>query len=317
MLTVADVWEDAGEILGDCNEVVRYRTISDAIELLANKGEWDPLRGYVDICCSGRYVTLPPEVETPIAVLIDGQPSLANDQLFHFHLNGPGADWNPCGFAWMDQGLWPTFQDLPGPRRIFAFSTDPADIGQTITIYGEDSAGSTLKETSPAQDGMVMPIQYGSSALTSVSVNRIRRIVKPVTAGRVKIASSDYSNATCNASGTLIADMQYWETVPQYRRIMLSQAARSVRVFFRRKTHRVGKQTDLIPLHSRFALVAMIQAVRAYRRDNIELGLTFEAQATRWLSEKEMVLQPPGGLPIQVDIRGGLYNSKTDDFGYD
>jgi hypothetical protein len=320
MLTVADIWPDANEILGDCDEVKVYRYVSDAIELLANKGEWDPLRGYVDICCSGRTVTLPTEVETPLAVLINGLPAVPNDALFAFHINGPGDTcdgWAPCQFTWMDQGLWPTYSDLPGPRKLWAVSTDVRDVGVSILIYGEDSTGSTLREDVPPIDGMLLPIQYGSSAMSPVAVNRILKVTKPVTKGRIKIYSSDYSNADCNNSGTIVSDMQYWETSPLYRRILLSQGARWARVYFRRATARVSKQTDLIPLHSRFGLVAMIQAINYYRKQQPDSGLMYESQAVRWMQEKEQALMPPGGFPIQVDVRGGLYNPATDDFGWD
>jgi len=112
--------------------------------------------------------------------------------------------------------------------------------------------------------------------------------------------------------------MQYWETVPQYRRIRLSRAARWARVYFRRKTGRVSKLTDLIPLNHRFALVTMCRAVQNYWQERIELGLANEAQAVRWMSEKESTLQPPGEFPIQVDIRAGLYDKHTDPFiGWD
>jgi hypothetical protein len=314
MLQVSDVWADARSIFGKCAEEQTYQWLSDAIDLLVTKGEWDPTRAYVDLCCPGQEVSLPSEVETPLAVLIDGQPSLAHDELFQFHLNGPGDNWHPCNYSWINQGTWPTFQDLPGPRRLWATSTSEADVGLSMTIYGEDSSGATLCESEPSQDGMLIPIQHGPAAL-SIPVNRITRIVKPRTAGRIKIFAVDYSNARCNPTGTLVADMQYWETTPQYRRIRLARPARAVRMLFRRRTFRVSKQTDLIPLHHRLALVVAMQAVKSYRDNRYDEGLTAEAQAVRWLNEKEATLIPPGGIPIQVNVAGGLTDGE--DYGND
>lgn len=64
MIFVSEIWDEAEEIFGHCNERKLLRWITDSVQLLANKGEVDPLVGYVDMCVDNNCVTLPREVES-------------------------------------------------------------------------------------------------------------------------------------------------------------------------------------------------------------------------------------------------------------
>lgn len=312
MLTVEDIWDDAKRIAGNCSDTGVYSAVSDAIEILANKGDWDPLVGYVDLCCAGRDLALPSEVLTPRAVWINGAPSLAHNEMFAFHLNGPGDEWSPVTFGWADAGTWPTYRDLPEPTFLYAASTDPTDAGLTITVRGFDQNGDQLREVD--RDGLLLPIQgTGSVVLTQQRVGRITRIEKPVTKGRVRLFSADFNASICNGDGAVVGDWQYWETSPQYRRIRLSHAATYARVQYRRRTARVTRKADLIHLHSRMAILSMLRAIRAYNNDDVPLGMQNEATALRWLTERETAGHPPGAnMPLQVNVAGGISHGSLD-----
>lgn len=102
------------------------------------------------------------------------------------------------------------------------------------------------------------------------------------------------------AATALHGEYQPAETVPSFRRIRISQDAEWVRVAYRRKVFRVSAQTDLIPIHSRYALMLMVKALQKYDDDKIEEAAAYEAKAVSFLMEKQTASNPPGGPSFQV-----------------
>ena len=139
MLLVSEIWEDAKVAFGHCNETRLFNQITDAVELLANKGEIDVLVGYVDLCVTAQCITLPREVETVLAVNIGGHPALGHDELFSFHLNGPGDFSKSCNYDWFNTGSFPTYRDLPCPR-ISSLSSGAVPTGDDVEKLREGLA---------------------------------------------------------------------------------------------------------------------------------------------------------------------------------
>src|SRR5438128_2452721 len=113
ILRVRDLLDDAKDILGTCDQATVFARLTDAIEVLANKGQWDPLLAYLSTNVTDNVlVTLPEQVEVPLRINIDGHPAFARDRLFEFTLNGPGS--GPLvSWTWADFG-----DDGAGNRRI-------------------------------------------------------------------------------------------------------------------------------------------------------------------------------------------------------
>src|SRR5436190_6295509 len=119
MILVSEIWDSAKEIFGHCDEKILFKQITDSIELLSSSGEIDPLVGVVDICTDGNCVTLPREVETVLGASICGRPARGVDQLFQFHINGPGLrNCGGCRVTQTDEGNWPTYKDLKCPAKL-------------------------------------------------------------------------------------------------------------------------------------------------------------------------------------------------------
>lgn len=309
MLTVADIWDDAKRVFGICDEEFLYQRVNDAIELLAAKGEWQPLHAYVDVAVDGRNVTLPAEVQTPLAVSLNGNPSLGYDRLFEFHFNGPGPSWEPVEWGWRDGEFYSTMADLPDPEEgLGAYSTSPEDAALELRVFGLDEDGTALRtEDSPGvfSDGLVVPVEYPAAVtFTSVKPSRIDRVEKPASAGRVKLVTS---------GGDLLGDYQHYETRPRYRRITVPGRTTSARIYFRRTTFKVGRQTDWIPLPQRYALTTMLAAVKEYDNRNIETAMALEANAARMTAENNHAMQPPVSMPIQVQVVGGITDNRASD----
>ncbi len=321
MLRVSDIWADAEDVFGSCSEALLYRNVNDSIELLANKGDWTPLLAVLDICAQGQCVALPAEVDTPLAATIDGVPALPRNELFRFHLNGPGERCGHVGWAWENSGWHPTMRDLVNPSRVIAVVERSEDNSAELWVFGKDRKGNPIRtEVSSGVfvDGYQVPTfrGYAIPDQNAPEFGSITGVCKAVTKGRIRLATVNWNPST--GEGLLLGDYLPNETIPGYRRIRLSREADWARVFFRRRTFKVSSQTDFIPLHNRLALVLAMRAVRAYR-DRASLGeaMSWEANAVRMLTEREDVIAPPGATPVQVMPEGSLYNQRTDDFGDD
>lgn len=301
MLVVNDIYSEAEEIFGHCDEEKLLRWITDAVELLANKGEIDVLCGAVDLCVDERNVTLPREVETVLAVNMGGRPALGRDELFSFHLNGPGDFSTSCKYSWSNVGNFPTYRDLRCPGKVIAFLDSAQDNGKELRIYGFDQENRPLRTYANGAwtDGYIVPTIYGYAVPESSAptISRITWISKAITVANVRLTTFDVGSS----SGTLLGVFEPDETLPSYRRIKLNRSCDWVRLYYRRRSLKLRSRNDRILLHSRPALILAMQAIKKYREFDLPTALGLEAQATRLLTEKESVLISPTANPLQVE----------------
>lgn len=317
MFQVSSIFDDARKIFRHCNDQLLFERISDSIELVANKGDWDPAFGYVDLCVVDQCVSLPREVDQVYAINLDGHPALGKNPLFEYHLNGPGSFGRDCK-SWTDVGNFPTYRDLPCPGKLVAFLDSPEDAGKKLQVFGFDDQNRPLrtKINGVWEDGLRVPtiFAYALPSSSDPVVSRITHIVKDPTVANVRLSSFD--NAACSggqsSSGNLLGVFESDELIPLYRRIKLGQCSKWVRMAYRKKTYRVSSLNDRILLHSRLALVLAMRAVQFYHDSDIANGAVYEAHATRILTEKEQSIEGPAQLPIQVEDRNSIKNP-----GYD
>jgi len=306
MIIVNEIWKSAQRTFGHCKEDLLFREITDSVELLASKGEIDPLVGYVDMCVDGSCVTTPPEVETVLAVNLCGRPAVSQDVLFSFHLNGPGDCGRRCNWSWADQGNFPTYKDIRCPSKLIAFLDNDEDAGKLLRVFGFDDQNRPLrtKVGDTWEDGLRVPTIFGY-ALPSASdptVSRITGIVKDLTVANVRLSSFDNSTST----GTLLGVYENWETKPIYRRIKVSTCGGWVRICYRKRSVELRSLNDRILLHSRPALLLAMRALKFYDDGDIANGNIYEANATRLLTERENNLTGPARMPIQVEDRNSI-----------
>jgi hypothetical protein len=304
---VLDVWEEAKKIIGNADEKFIFRRITDAVELLANKGDLDPQLGTLDICTFSRVVTLPPEVETILGLNMVGYPAVARDQEFFYHINGPGSrDWGKIGSGWGEEGLkvrWEwmdlgdacTYRELPCPAQIQAYCVDAADVNAELWVYGLDQNQNIIRTQTEngTVDGYKVPVFQFISATdpNAPFFSRITAVQKSPTAGPIRVST---------VGNVLLGVYQSNETLPKYRRIQLSRNVDWVRIFYRRRTFNVQSKYDIIPVNSRQAIIMMLRALKAYDDKDVAAGEAFEATAVRWVTEEQFTSNPPVAQPIQV-----------------
>jgi hypothetical protein len=321
MIRVLDIWTEAKNVVGNVDDEFLFRRITDAVELLSNKGDWDPLLQTLDICTSSRIVTLPPEVETILACNMVGNPAVARDELFQFHINGPGqfgfesggdggggGEMGPPGPAtypfgcplrweWADLSDACTYRELPAPSKLIAYCVEAADVDSQLWVHGLDQNQNVVRTKMPDgtyREGWQVPVaqSYSSLPADAPTFFQITAVQKQHTAGPIRLATT---------SEMLLGVYQPKETTPAYRRIQLSRSVPWVRIRFRRRTFDVVSKYDLLPLNSRQAVLMMLRALKAYGTPGeIALAEGYEATAVRWLTEKQFCNNPPVVAPLQV-----------------
>lgn len=315
MITVGDIFEEVQSVLGTCSEAVTYSKLNEAIEELANLGNWDPMTMSMDICTSGCEITLPDDVEVPLAVNVGGHPSDFRNKWFEYHLNGPGSECcgTACSFSWQDKGDFPTFRDPIKASQIAAFPEGEEALGSNLQVFGYDAADKWIMSPDAngvMRDGFDVPIIYGlgSGMTTSQKVKRITRILKPVTNSFVKIVALDTGSSS---GGTLLGLIRPNITEPIFRRITISGAGCSglctsecstktwVRMRVRRKVFKVSTLEDPIPLHSVTALKMMCQAIKKYEADLLEEYAKYFLAAKDALQREQKSRSGPNQIRIQ------------------
>lgn len=313
MLTVGEIYEEIQRVLGTCDATETYAKINEAIEELANLGNWDPMVIYMDICTNGCEVTLPDDIEVPLAINVGGRPTDFRNKWFEFHLNGPGTECCKagCAYSWTDKGEFPTFRDPVRPSQIAAYPEGNEESGVSVRVYGYDECDKWIMTpdcNNVLQDGFDVPVMYGlgSGMTTQQKVKRITRVSKPVTGSFIKLVALD--PGTCSG-GTLLGLFRPTITEPSFRRITLSGAGTGglagnccttwARMRARRKTFKVSQLSDSIPLHSVTALKMMAQAIKKYEADLLTEYAQYFAAAKAALDREQKSRSGPNQIKIQ------------------
>lgn len=314
-MIVSDVIADAKQVFGICSQAKLFSFITDAVDVLSTHGDFDPLLGSVDICTDGRFVSLPRDVETILALNIGGKPALARDQLFTYHYNGPGdCDWHEdCSLRWQDLGKYPTFRDIKCPSKVVAFVDNQEDADKEVWVYGLDEQGHEVRTQIGGEwkNGYLVPTIFGYAlpASDAPSFSRITAIRKEDTVGSIRISSFDNSTFT----GTLLAVMEWDDNEAWYRRIKLSRnCGDNIRIFFRRRVFKVRSLEDGLPVMSRPALKMMFMSMKYYDEADAANAEFYEATAARMETQKQLTSNPPTQTPIQVDDSVSVQDKRDD-----
>src|SRR6266850_3659628 len=268
MVQVRNIYQEAKKIVGveGDNDEFLFKRMTDAVELLANKGDFDPLLGALDIQVHSQLVSLPPEVETILGMNICGFPALARDQMFRFHLNGLGDRHSALGlrgwrqFSWEFLNTHPTYRELEVPSKLVAYCSKAEDAGKPFWVEGLDEQGNIIRTKigDVWMNGWPVPVSSSFTALAAdaPTFSRITRIRKSETfVGASRLSTIDVSTMT----GILLGVYQFNDTDPMFRRIRISHHAPWIRIYFRRATFKITSIDDYIPLGNAQAFLMMMR----------------------------------------------------------
>lgn len=314
MIIVGDVENEIKRVLGTCSDDEFYSKLNEAIEELANLGNWDPMVIYLDICTQNCEITLPDDIEVPLAINVGGYPANFKNKWFEFHLNGPGSECcGSCDSSWTDKGNFPTFRDPIQPSQVAAYPEGTETNSTSIKVYGYDECGKwimTADCNGVLQDGFDVPVLsgIGSGMTVAQKVKRITRVSKPITNSYIKLVALDPGE---HSGGTLLGLFRPNITEPSFRRISVSGSPTQVlsngecvcttwvRMRARRKTFKVTQLSDPIPLHSVTALKMMCQAIKKYEADLLSEYGGYLSAAKDALQREQKSRSGPNQIKIQ------------------
>lgn len=320
MITVGEIEEDVKAVLGTCSDEVFFSKLNEAIEELANLGNWDPMVMFMDICTTNCEITLPDDVEVPLAINVGGHPADFRNKWFEFHLNGPGSQCcdGSCSYSWNDKGEFPTFRDPIKPSKIAAYPEGSESMGLNVRVYGYDDCDKWIMTADcdgVLKDGFDVPILsgIGIGMTTNQKVKRITRVSKPITSSFIRLVALDPGT---HQGTTLLGVIRPNIKEPSFRRITVSGAGTGtlsncqactgwVRMRFRRRTFKVDSRTDAIPLHSVTAIKMMAMAIRKYENDLLEEYAKYFSAAKEALQREQKSRSGPNQIKIQ--FQNGSY----------
>ncbi len=245
------------EILGSSNEEYCLRKLSDAIELLCNKGNWDGMTGYITIVPNNAdSYMLPAEIETPLRAyrVEDGDRGIFRDRLYEFTANHPGEQLrNRLGFSWSDESDFP-FTIMPDVDTKLRVS----NAGANVSVTGTTAAGDFLSAIT-LQEVYENTPTWKAGSIVSVS--------------RTKGAPNTFVNIHAETGSAILPIPTYlpdgviaryaWDNLePKYRKIMFLDKAVTVRILYRRRTRKLQCWSQFIPLDNEFALTQTLRGMR-------------------------------------------------------
>lgn len=265
-MTGSDIFEEARQILGLGDSTTVYSRISDAVDVLSNKGNLDGLLGYVTVTAQDHLVTLPNDVDTPLKITLDGHPTFTRDRLYEFSLNGPGKDAERTDWSWEDKGLTPVFSQPIEPTKV-KISSLSADSTAVVYITGRiNASGDQFTESITGP---------GTSAATFYTIDRV---IKPVTTSAIQLLTFN---------DDLLGEYQPNDTNPGFRQIRTSKESPSVYILFRKKFTKVTGPTDFIPIRSKMGLLFMIKSLQLLRNEDFNGSKELETQAIKLTVEEQ------------------------------
>jgi len=292
-MLISDIYSDATQILGNCDQATVFKRITDAAKRFNNKGIADASIGEMDLCVCNGCVTLPMDVYTVLAVNNGGLPTVIRNQWFSYHINGPGdMECTPAQYTTVT-GEYCTIKDPSEPVYLVAELDSALDNNKKVRVYGWDVDGKriyTPNSLGNMQDGFYVPTIYGSPTWNSITppVNRIDRIDKDVTNGFIRLVAVDPATLSGH---TLIGLYRPEETSPRYQRLRIKNQS-WVRIKYKKKDDEIRYLTDWINIDNREAFLQMLKAVKQDSLDHHDLAESAEAVAVKLMNEEATSKRP-------------------------
>jgi hypothetical protein len=277
-MRVADIYAEASDYLGTNDETHVFRVLTRAVEYLAAKGDWDVMKGYVDLPIQmTNLCVLPWQVEVPLKFTINNVPAFSKDRLYEFTLNGfgsaPGSNGtDPYGdrvdYSWEDRGFVP-YSILPTGSFQVQVSPNALNAGKRVIIAGQIApiGIDAVNNAAVSEVLTIDPVNVVTSAFTYTSLLEVN---KEVTTEPVSFWSLTGGTGASPAARNVIAIYFQNETSPKYRLVRLSQIGYTARFLFRRKVWQIVSMDDFIPVQSQLGLLTMVQSIQALRRKDLE-----------------------------------------------
>jgi len=239
--------------------------INEATERLTDSGKFYPTVAQYDFNIYQKMLTLPEEIETVLAVRLDGYNAMIRNKWFEFRSTGPGkwdADDNAYTGVLLHRNDSGTFYDLPDNLRVGVKSSMSTDAGE-IHVFGWDADDNRVRSVdgNDTIDGVKITLSGTALALSTTVFSRIERIIKPLTDGDIYLYGH-YETGSNVLLSVYRPDVQH----PLFRRYLLPQAedatVQCICVLAKRRFLPAVSDTDVLLIQNINALRLMMICIR-------------------------------------------------------
>jgi hypothetical protein len=307
-LNYQDLTTNISQYTGTCDTTKNLNILSRALTLLANSndGLWDGMVASMDISAQDGYVTLPRDVQMPLAINTDNLTTFPRDRWFEHHWNGPGTVSVQPRRAWDDQGgEYAFFKEFAVPTgslatawRMRVTSENAADDGDTVRIkyLDSDDRVQTFSGALNSAAGLVSGV--------SVTAKQLLDFYRPAGDGWVKVWQ--YIDGT-DANDILVGFYYADETNPRYRRIRVN-ANSCIRMTYRRRALKLTTANDFIPLDNEQVILTACRAIFYADKGQNEQFIENKQIAVALLEEDQSTKAPYSPVGPQVVDYSENYN---------
>lgn len=236
---------------------------------------------------STGYITLPYEVQSILAVTVNGCPEVIFNEFFEYVTVGPGelrSDLYNQGIL-VDAGDgYPTNRDIVDPNYLKFILNAPADAGKTVRIFGTSgeagSLGEDLYDSSTGIRGMPLTLAY-PSATTSFKVQKITGL--QFEGGRIGLTGL---YVLTDGDDYFLSKFYPFELIPSYKRYKTQTTNNRIGMKFWRKWVQMTAETDFVYPPSLAYLQLALQALKHEETGYLQEAIAEWAAAMKWLNDE-------------------------------
>ncbi len=307
MLTFGQVKESRlKEVVNSCRDSEDFRSLlNEATQALLERGDWRGTLQPIRVCVNNGCITWPRLVHSVRKLNIFHREIQVENLWWQFidrdfYSNWIGLDyWNVVRplvprehQSEMDAvGYFSTYNDVPSVSFIQVYPTVPEDVGKTVTIFGKDLNGVTLR-TKNAQgtytDGCVIIMQLPFAQSPIALQPGPIRVLKQETLGDVRLYSFDAVNGNTLDLGVYAPT----EITPSYSRYKLhvrhncGDGCKMITALALVKLEFIPVKcdSDIVLIDNRQALKSMCQSIKYKEAKDFSNATAFMADAVHELN---------------------------------
>ena len=219
-ITVADARAALAQYVcpEDVTSVKFLNYLNQARERIIHSGKGKNMTFNVRFDASRGYITLPRDADALLGLHVDKNIYGIASKWYEYILGGGGElpDPMPNIGQTIDMGdNFVTMEDIETAGTIRFKTSNNADEGQEVVLYGKDSDGNDIYDSEGNLGETLTLANTAGSVTTSGTFATITSILKPTTVGNVSVYVVN------GVTETLLSTYQPGETSPQYRRYRL------------------------------------------------------------------------------------------------
>lgn len=258
---------------GNCPDSEETRLFAlEVLQRLLYKGVNGNLKKFC-LCATNGVFTLPPDLENPLKVKIDGQVESVWSKWYEFYdvQNERECDSWDTGMQQLGQDFY-TIYDLPScGARVAAIASCEEDKDAKFILQGINKQGKVVFIEHQGMNtlGEVLPIGFNNPSYTAETFTSFTNIQKTKTKGYVRLV---WLVPETGQQG-LLGEYKPTETLFAYKRVKISNCnipCAKVSILGRIREPQSMEDNEIVPVTNISALKKMAQTIQAEDGDNLQ-----------------------------------------------